>query len=193
SAGSEPLGGSARLGIGGSLEGGALELTGTAGDGPTGRATVGDLSGRYTRPVFGTPWLRTIELGSVTTRGAIEHRLLGAVLTNEPWTPARHFDRTVVAPVVPTGWEAEVYQGGHLVGLTDGSPEDRIEADLGYGTTPVRVRMLGPAGQERVQDLVFVVDPRQVPAGELRYDLGAGACRDAACAHRAFGGLRYGV
>src|SRR5690606_8625897 len=95
--------------------------------------------------------------------------------------------------VVPTGWEAEVYQGGHLVGLTDGSPEDRIEADLGYGTTPVRVRMLGPAGQERVQDLVFVVDPRQVPAGELRYDLGAGACRDAACAHRAFGGLRYGV
>ena len=44
-----------------------------------------------------------------------------------------------------------------------------ISAPIGYGTTNVRVRLIGPAGQERVEELVFLVPTLQVPPGEWRW------------------------
>jgi hypothetical protein len=189
----EPARGNGRVALGGSLFGGATEvgLSATFGDGVDGG--LEDLYARYSRPVFGTPWLRRIELGSVMSGGTVAHRMVGATLTNEPYTQPRYFDDTAILPAVPAGWEYEVYQGEHLVGISDGTAGEEVNAPLNYGNTPVSVRLLGPAGQEIVRDLLYVVNPRQVPAGEWRYDVGAGRCLDRGCETYGYGDLRYGA
>jgi len=185
--------GSGRLAVGGSVAGGATEVGLTGAFGSPGQEGVSDVFGRFSRPVFGTPWLRRVELGSVVSGGPLARRMVGATLTNEPYNQPRYFGDAAILPAVPTGWEYEVYQGESLVGVSGGEAREEIEAPLNYGSTPLTVRLLGPAGQEIVEDLLYVVSPRQVPAGAWRYDVGAGACQGDACRGYGYGELRYGA
>ena len=57
----------------------------------------------------------------------------------------------------------------------------------------MRVRLLGPAGQERVEELTFLVPAVQVPVGEWRWFAGAGACRTAECQGFGYGDVRRGL
>ena len=70
----------------------------------------------------------------------------------------------------------------------------RVNREIPRGATPVRIRLLGPAGQERTEELTFLVPATQVPDGELRYRAGGGACRYTnACSAFGYGDVRYGV
>jgi hypothetical protein len=53
--------------------------------------------------------------------------------------------------------------------------------------------MIGPAGQERTEELVFLVPAVQVPPGEWRYALGGGACRAGGCTAIGYADVRRGV
>ena len=48
----------------------------------------------------------------------------GAVVTNRPLTARAAFDRTRFEGDLPTGWEAEIYRNGELLGFrqADGRP-----------------------------------------------------------------------
>jgi hypothetical protein len=185
--------GTARGALGASVLGGSTEVGATA-VGATGeRASVEEVFARYSRVFTDWEWLRRVEVGSVLSEGMIARRLHGFSLTNHPFTMPRYFGEAVVTPAVPAGWDYEVYQGEHLVGVSTADQPSEIRAPLNYGNTPVRIRMLGPAGQQRVEELVYVVPSNRVPSGAWRYTLGGGDCVDASCGSYWFGEIERGV
>jgi hypothetical protein len=174
------------------VAGGALETGATlraAGD----ETGVGEVYGRYTRSFPRGRWVRQLELGDVYGDGLVTRPYFGVSVSNEPLYQPRRFGEALVRPVLPAGWEYEVYQGDVLVGVSSSGSADPVLAPIGYGTTAVRIRMLGPAGQERTEELVFLVPAVQVPAGEWRYVLGGGACRLESCSALGYLDVRRGV
>jgi hypothetical protein len=172
--------------LGGSLEGGAAARL-------AGEASVGDAYGRYARAFPEGRWLRQLELGDVRSDGLVTRPFFGLALTNAPLYAPHYFGEALIRPVVPAGWEYEVYQGEYLLGVSTRGSGEPVAAPIGYGTTPLRVRMVGPAGQERTEDLVFLVPAVQVPPGEWRYHLGGGACRVGGCTAFGYADVRHGV
>jgi hypothetical protein len=185
--------GSARAAGGAALLGGSLEAGGTLVFGDDIATAIQD---GYVRLARGFPhrrWIRQVQAGSVFTDAPLGRRIAGITVTNAPFTTPRLFGETLISPELPSGWEYEVYQGDYLLGVGDAATGAGVRAPLGYGNTPVRVRMIGPAGQEIIEDLVFFVRPEQVPAGQWRHFAGAGVCIDAGCDRYGYAELRHGV
>ncbi len=179
--------------LGASILGGGAEVgtTGLFGDGIA--PGTADGFARYTRVFPNSPWVRRIEVGSILGEGALARRLTGFSITNQPFTTPRYFGQAAVTPAVPAGWEYEVYQGEQLVGVSSSDSPTQIRTPLNYGNTPVRVRLIGPAGQEVDQRLVYVVPAGRVPPHEWRYTLGGGRCEDPGCDSYYFGEILRGV
>jgi hypothetical protein len=183
---------SGRAGLGLALLGGSLETGATmrAADGGAGFA---DPYGRYSRTLPRGRWVRQVEVGDVQGNGLVVRPFFGVSVSNEPPFAPRYFGEALVRPVLPAGWEYEVYEGDHLVGVSTRGSQEPVPTPIGYGVTPIRIRMLGPAGQERVEEVVFLVPAVQVPAGEWRYALGGGACRFTGCRALGYADFRFGV
>lgn len=173
---------------GGALEGGGAAVFDTAGIRPV------DPHLQYTRAFPRGRIVRQVRLGDVLSEGLVSRAMFGFTVSNEPLYAPRYFGEALIRPVVPAGWEYEVYQGEQLVGVGAQGAAEPVAAQLGYGATPVRIRMIGPAGQERTEELTFLVPALQVPDGEWRYRAGAGACRyTTVCSAFGYGDVRYGV
>jgi len=184
--------GRARAGAGAALAGGSLEGGATARMDDAGARLV-DPYATWERAFPRSTGIRRLELGDVLSDGLLTRPFFGFAATNEPIYAPRFFGEALIRPVVPAGWEYEVYQGEYLVGVSTPGTREPIPTPVGYGTTPVRVRLIGPAGQERTEQLVFLVPAVQVPAGEWRWYAGAGACRTHDCRAYGYGDLRRGV
>lgn len=184
--------GSGRAGLGLAVAGGALE-TGAAIRATDGATGIGEPYARYARSFPRGRWIRQVELGDVYGDGLVTRPYFGVSVSNEPLYTPRRFGEALVQPVLPAGWEYEVYQGDVLIGVSSSGAGEPVAAPIGYGTTPVRVRLLGPAGQERTEELVFLVPAVQVPAGEWRYSLGGGVCRVETCQALGYGDVRRGI
>ncbi len=179
--------------LGASVLGGGLEA-GTTGLLAGGTApSTSDGFARYTRVFPRSPWVRRIQVGSILGEGSLARRLTGFSITNQPFTTPRYFGQAAVTPAVPAGWEYEVYQGEQLVGVSSSDSPTQIRTPLNYGNTPVRIRLIGPAGQEVDQRLVYVVPAGRVPPHRWRYTLGGGRCDDPGCDTYYFGELLRGV
>ena len=100
----------------------------------------------------------------------------GAVVTNRPLTARTAFDRTRVEGDLPTGWEAEVYRNGELLGFAKADGSQRYVFDdvqLLYGENKVRVVLYGPQGQVREREQIYNVGLDNVPKGKTWYWVGA--------------------
>jgi hypothetical protein len=100
----------------------------------------------------------------------------GAVVTNRPLTARTAFDRTRIEGDLPTGWEAEVYRNGELLGFAKSDGTQRYAFDdvqLLYGENRVRVVLYGPQGQVREREELIDVAQDNVPKGKTWYWLGA--------------------
>ena len=100
----------------------------------------------------------------------------GAVVTNRPLTARTAFDRTRIEGDLPTGWEAEVYRNGELLGFAKSDSSQRYAFDdvqLLYGENTVRVVLYGPQGQVREREELIDVGQDNVPKGKTWYWLGA--------------------
>ena len=100
----------------------------------------------------------------------------GAVITNRPLTARTAFDRTRVEGDLPTGWEAEIYRNGELLGFAKADASQRYVFDdvqLLYGENTVRVVLYGPQGQVREREELINVGQDNVPKGKTWYWLGA--------------------
>jgi hypothetical protein len=185
--------GSMRAASGVSAWGGALEGGGTFAFGDDIATTLDDGFARWSRAFPENRWVSQVQTGTVFAEGPAGRRVIGFSITNSPWTSPRFFDEAVIGPAVPAGWEYEVYQGDYLVGV--GSREDPagVRTPINYGHNPLRIRLLGPSGQEEIQDLVLVVRPDMAATGALRYAAGGGACADPACEDYAWADVRYGI
>lgn len=184
--------GAARAAVGGSVLGGATEagLTAVAGQA---RDHFDEAYLRFHRAFPGRSTVRQVEVGSVLSDGPVARRLIGATITNEPFTSPHFFAETLIQPLVPAGWEYEVYQGDALVGVSSASDPQDVRAPLNYGNTPVRIRMIGPAGQERTEELLYVVPPTRLQTRQWRYEAGLGACQDPGCTSYGYGQVRAGL
>ncbi|HEU4454411.1 MAG TPA: carboxypeptidase-like regulatory domain-containing protein [Longimicrobium sp.] len=184
---------SARAALGMAVGGGALEGGATAFWGSRGDSRVADPYVQFSRAFPRTEWIRQVQLGDVLSDGLVTRPFFGVAAGNQPLYSPQFFGEALIRPVVPAGWEYEVYQGDYLVGVSTPGAGEPIAAPIGYGTTPVRVRLIGPAGQVRTEELVFLVPAVQVPPGEWRWAAGAGVCRDDACSRIGYLDVRRGV
>jgi hypothetical protein len=96
----------------------------------------------------------------------------GAVVTNRPLTTQAAFDRTRFEGDLPSGWEAEIYRNGELLGFAKADASNRYVFDnvqLLYGENRVEVMLYGPQGQSRSREEVIDVGQDNVPAGKTWY------------------------
>ena len=100
----------------------------------------------------------------------------GGVLTNRPLTTRTAFDRTRIEGDLPSGWEAELYRNGELLGFAKSDPSQRYifdDVQLLYGDNHIRVVLYGPQGQIRERNEEFNVGEDDVPRGKTWYWIGA--------------------
>jgi outer membrane protein OmpA-like peptidoglycan-associated protein len=181
------------LGAGLALWGGDLQVsTSFSGLGQDGASSTA-LSGRYRRVFPLSRWVRQVQLGDVNADNIRVQSMRGFSISNAPFIRATDFGEVPFRMQLPPGWEYEVYQGGRLLGFSQGSAGD-VSIPLGYGSTPVHVRLLGPAGERVESDLVYIVPVVQLPAGRWEYTAGAGRClQRQECRWLGFGDLRHGL
>jgi hypothetical protein len=99
----------------------------------------------------------------------------GAVVTNRPLTARTAFDHTRVEGDLPTGWEAEIYRNGELLGFAKSDASQRYVFDdvqLLYGENTIRVVLYGPQGQVRENEQLYNVGLDNVPKGKTWYWVG---------------------
>lgn len=173
------------------LYGGTLSAGGTWFSGSTTESFAGLFN--YT---FNTPesrFLRQLELGDLLGGGAQLRTVRGVSFTNARLVRDGDFGDVTLRPEVPSGWSYEVYQDGQLLGYAEAGHEQAVSIPLRYGSTPVQVRMLGPAGEEVLSDYRYQVLSSFLPPGIVEYAAGGGQCRDASCKTVGFGRLDWGV
>ena len=96
----------------------------------------------------------------------------GAVVTNRPLAARAAFDRTRFEGDLPSGWEAEIYRNGELLGFANAKAGQRYafeNVQLLYGENRVQIVLYGPQGQVRTREEVINVGQDNVPAGKTWY------------------------
>jgi hypothetical protein len=96
----------------------------------------------------------------------------GAVITNRPLAARVAFDRTRFEGDLPSGWEAEIYRNGELLGFAKPDSSQRYIFDnvqLVYGENKIEIRLYGPQGQVRNREEYVNVGQDNVPAGKTWY------------------------
>lgn len=96
----------------------------------------------------------------------------GVVVTNRPLASRVAFDRTRFEGDLPSGWEAEIYRNGELLGFAKSNSSQRYVFDdvqLLYGENTIEIRLYGPQGQQRTREEVVNVGQDNVPAGKTWY------------------------
>ena len=96
----------------------------------------------------------------------------GAVVTNRPLSTQAAFDRTRFEGDLRSGWEAEIYRNGELLGFAKADASQRYVFDniqLLYGENQVNIVLYGPQGQVRSREEMINVGQDNVPAGKTWY------------------------
>lgn len=173
--------------------GGMLRVGGVAFDPGGEGGGYAEANASWHRVFPNSPYLRQVQVGDVVAEGLRAHSLRGLVLTNAPFARDPEFGELLFAPRLPEGWEYELYQGGQLLGFSAAGGEP-VAVPLQYGSTPVQMRLLGPAGERVESSVVYLVPTVQLPAGRVQYTAGGGVCpRLQRCETIGVLDLRYGV
>jgi hypothetical protein len=181
--------GYARAGVG--VWGGMLRLGLEAQNGAA--DPLDGLSAAYHRVFPESRVVRQVQVGDVVTEGLRARSVRGFNVTNAPFIREALYGDAFYSPRLPTGWEYEVYQGGQLLGFSTagGAP---VGVPLRYGSTPVQVRMYGPAGERVLSEVTYLVPTLQLPRGRLQYAAGGGLCpRGERCESFGYADLRGGA
>ena len=175
------------------LMGGMLQLHGMMGVGAAeGGVDLSNGEVTYRRVFPERRWLRQVQLGNVVGEGAEARPMRGITLTNAPFVRGLRFDDVAFSRPLPPGWEYEVYEGARLVGFADDNRSAPMNIPLRYGTTPLRVRLYGPAGEVVESSVSYVIPIEQLRNGEWQYAAGAGQCAQQ-CSGMWYADLRRGV
>lgn len=176
------------------LYGGMLQLHGMVLIGSSDAATnILDREASYRRVFPGNRWLQQLSLGSIQSEGAEGRPIQGIALTNAPFVRGLQFGDVAFSRPLPPGWEYEVYEGARLVGFADENRSGPMNVPLRYGTTPLRVRLYGPAGEVVESNVSYVIPIEQLRSGEWQYAAGGGRCAQDQCSGLWYGDLRHGL
>ena len=184
---------SADLGFGAGLLGGSAELRPQLwSDHGVSNA---QLQASWTRAWSGSYWIRQARLGDVQTSGLRSMLVQGAVITNAPFIRSSEFDIEPIVGNVPAGWEAELYDGGRLLGYADANAVGSflVPLQLRYGENPFNLVLYGPSGETVQQKRTIRVASSRLPDGQLEYSFAAGRCQYDPCDGLMSADVRYGL
>jgi hypothetical protein len=180
-----------RTQAGAAVLGGDLNAGVTVEAGHDATETMRDFTLRYHR-VFPTgPYVTQVRAGDILSSGLFARFMRGVEVSNRPFVRQYDLGTILVRPDLPTGWEYEVLQGNQLLGYSEGT-RDPVAVTLRSGSTPLQVRMYGPAGQEVVSTLLYQTPVSLLPARAFEYAVGGGVCDGNACDGYAHGDARWG-
>ena len=179
-----------RIGMG--LFGGMLKTRGALSLAGAGESGLHGGEASYHRVFPDGVWLRQVQVGDILSEGALARPMRGLTFTNAPFLRSTRFGDLPFSRPLPPGWEYEVYEGDRLVGYADAASNTPLNIPLQYGTTPLRVRLYGPAGELVESAVSYVIPIEQLPAGEWQYAAGAGKCTLGSCSGLSYGELRHG-
>jgi hypothetical protein len=154
---------------------------------------VRDVDVQYQRVLPAGSFIRQVTAGDLGTSGLFARYVRGAEISNRPHMRDIHFAEVLLRPDLPPGWEYEVFQGSQLLGYSTPGARDAVTVPLRGGTTPVQVRMFGPAGEEVVSTLLYQLPMSLLRDGAFEYVLGGGRCEGSPCDRFAHADARYGV
>lgn len=177
--------------LGAAVLGGSLTAGGNWAAGGGAELMAGTLNYTYNQPR--SRWMRQLQVGDLLGGGVQLRTVRGASITNARYIREGLFSEVPVEPDVPSGWSYEVYQDGQLLGFSESGASQGVLIPLRYGMTPVRVRMLGPAGEEVLSDFRYQIPSTQLAPGTFEYTAGAGQCRDFACGLTGFARADWGA
>jgi hypothetical protein len=136
------------------------------------RAYRSDAAGGLLGPLKATH----VAAGDVSSFGsALVSRSLpgrGAVITNRQIDRPDTFDRKTFRGELPSGWDAEIYRNGQLLGFAQNRSDGRYEfADvpLSFGPNRFEIVLYGPQGQMRRERETVVVGPDSISPKETWY------------------------
>lgn len=183
----------ADLGFGTGLLGGSAELRPQLWNDHG--ASSAQLQASWTRAWTDNDWVRQVRLGDVQTSGLRSMLLQGVVLTNAPFIRSSEFDIEPIAGSVPAGWEAELYDGGRLLGYADANAVGafRVPLQLRYGENPFNLVLYGPSGEVVQQKRTIRVPSSRLPEGQLEYAVAVGRCQYDPCDGLVSSDVRYGL
>lgn len=125
------------------------------------------------------PTLKRVEFGDISMG---QKDLIGSnaggrglILSNDPSTRKREFDRITVEGRGPPGWELELYNNNELLafGAVGNDGEYRFEdVVLNAGNNRIRVIMYGPQGQTREDVQEHQIGANLLSPGDFRYRAG---------------------
>lgn len=137
-------------------------------------------------------WLRQLQVGDIVSDGAEARAMRGVTFTNAPFVRDLEYGAVPFSRPLPAGWEYEVYEGDRLVGFSDGAGSGAMSVPLRYGTTPLKVRLYGPAGEITESAVTYVIPVEQLQPGEWQYGAGAGHCALQQCDALWYADVRHG-
>jgi hypothetical protein len=156
-------------------------------------AAARDVTLRYHRVFPHGRAITQARAGSIITGGMFARFIRGVEFTNRPFLQDQERGEVVLRPDLPAGWEYEVFQGNQLLGYSEAGTRDGISIPLRTGTTPVQVRLLGPAGEEVLTTLLYQTPVSLLGRGRFEYAAAAGRCDGPACTRYAHADARFGA
>jgi hypothetical protein len=175
--------------LGGDLAAGMTLETGTLGN-----DTIRDLTLRYHRVFPRNRTVSQMRAGNIITNGIFARFVRGVEFTNRPYLQDHERGEVLLRPDLPAGWDYEVFQGNQLLGYSEPGARAAVSIPLRAGTTPVQVRMLGPAGEEIVfSTLVYQAPVSMLAKDRVEYVVAAGRCDGPWCTRFANADVRYGA
>ncbi|MDQ2667433.1 MAG: hypothetical protein M3Z05_15665 [Gemmatimonadota bacterium] len=159
-----------------------------------GSTTGSTFDGSYQRVFPGSKVVRQVEIGDIFAGGSLARFMRGVTLTNAPFARSLDYGELRFSQPLPPGWEVELYEGDQLVGYREASSTGSLNSvPVHYGTTPLRVRLYGPAGEQVESQVTYVVPVEQLTEGAWQYALGGGRCAQHQCRELAYADLKRGV
>jgi hypothetical protein len=183
----------ARLRGGIAVLGGDLAAGGTFELGRDAVDLVQDVTLRYHRVFPHSAYLTQLRAGNIITSGIFARFVRGLEITNRAYLQDHELGEVLLRPDLPLGWEYEVLQGNQLLGYSGPGARDGISIPLRTGTTPVQVRMLGPAGEEVVTTLLYQMPVSMLGRGRVEYAAAFGRCEGLTCTRYGHADIRYGA
>lgn len=96
----------------------------------------------------------------------------GLFVTNRPVNRSARFAATTLTGELPSGWDAEIYRNGQLIGFQSDRSDGRFvfeDIELRFGENEFEVVLYGPQGQVRRERTSFPVGDQSIPAGQTWY------------------------
>lgn len=175
------------------LAGGDLSVGSTAELGREPRELIQDVDVQYQRFFPHGGAVRMVRAGDLATSGLFARYLRGVEVSNRPYMRDVQYGEVVLRPELPAGWDYEVFQGSQLLGYSEPGARDGIAVPLRGGTTPVQVRLFGPAGEEVISTLLYQLPMTMLRPGTFEYVVGGGTCEGSPCDRFAHGDVRFGA